>query len=548
MMSTRGNAIRVRPRLVLLVAALVLAVALPVIHSPAAHADQYGPSHTAEYDGRGWRGMGGTWCNVAGYWRTTSTISQVVFDAHCELGSGANGHKVRFTTQAGPCELTGPEIVMPNPGDVGDASGYMAMLDVSTGCGAVTELCFEHASEGFFGDGYKDWTSPKCVPWNLGSPPLAGPDTATDAGGCAHTTGVPTSPDRAQWYDANSNHYKVRQAATVNVTTASKTVHLQAVWRSPTGTLYASNGAPFNSASGAPWFNITGTTGVIRAGISQDNWTSRITGNSAGFPGWQLVGIQVWLQGAGIPTVDTTKDRTVGAGHLGVTNGTNCSWWFGEDIASDPVVSPYIPGGPEGGDPVGTPPDGTSEPPVYDPPGDTEPTPEDDGTCGDFSLTDPGSWAGAAMCAVVRVIIELIRAVEGVISAIGGLVVAIGELLAGLFIPSAEGITDALDGLRSSLETGPLGEWTGSFSDAFSGGTAGSCEGPEVDLTTLGVPGVEPLRPFAACSGPMADAAVTVRLVATVTVGITGGLFIVRMLTSALGINVPSPGRKETAT
>lgn len=209
---------------------------------------------------------------------------------------------------------------------------------------------------------------------------------------------------------------------------------------------------------GWPWLSSTNT-----------GWSSRTTGTGS----------------RALPTPGTIQmDPAFGA--VGVNEPSRCHFYWGARI-SDDGNSVTIFDNPAG-DLGETPPPGTADPS----PDPEAPTGGDDDECG-FSVTDPSTWAGGGICALVGLIgglidvakdivgglVDLFGVAGQILAKIGGLVGDLVRQLTDLFVllfvpnPSSWDLGSMIDDLKVrppfSLMTDLLdvaGTFTGSFSSA----------------------------------------------------------------------------------
>jgi len=229
----------------------------------------------------------------------------------------------------------------------------------------------------------------------------------------------------------------------------------------------------------------------------------------------------------------------------------------GEDDTDPPA---YVPPGGNPDDPAPVP----DDPEDPDGPGGEDPYPDDDGACGDFKVWNPTTWAGAGFCALVAVMVEAIKvlgkivdAIAGlaetiataIIDALTGLLDALGDLLSLLFVPDLSGLGDSISGIVDGFNGSAFGDWSALFNSWGTGGASApalsgalepassGCEGLGIDMDGLipGIPTMDTMHPFDACSGGQADAAALVRLVLSVTIGLAAGFKVIELILSAMG-------------
>lgn len=585
---------------VVLLLALSVGVLVPV--GPAAAEDQvyrHGVFDTAEYDGRGFNGIGGVTCDVTGYWRTntSSGFSQIVIDAKCDLGSGANDHEVEWYTSAQNCGLFsyGPQEVElwkdnhdpPEPGTPVQFNGVM--VGGGTGCGAVDELCFRHRSQGFWGDGYKDWTDEKCVSWSLGTPPSTGSGSAPVGGCTAYAPNKPwvTAPEAV----AVSGGWAWRSTVTVTIPgltaqpalsginiqpllVAKTTSGVTVSYTRPTPGDAATNSggqwviAPFYSFYPNAWtwhqsvaVTVTGPTHTTAVGADPLDWQ------------WEGAGV-LWNTGAGTspgvsssstrpklwtarPTISqldgTTNEANTYGGHH---DPALCHFWYGTNVFATDTSGYAEPAGPlDNTEPAPyVPPGGTEQPPTYPAPDPGDNTNDEPVECGGFNFDDPATWGDQATCMVVYLLWQILETTTETVVLLTDVVALLEQILAALedgattgggatladlteLLVPPEGLWDSIgDDFAAAWSGSQLDDWSTALGTVVPSSTSTNCDGPTLGpfdlIEDVQVPEMKPLQ---ACDGAQQDAAAMVRGVLSVGVILGGAWRMWDMLVGSVG-------------
>lgn len=533
-------------------------------------------------------------CGGAGYWDTETDgimgdYAVIKIKGSCSYGWAfdlAADHPMQVYASAGDCGTFSARF-----GSLGVVTSFDLTLKTiipnteMVGCTPVAELCFWDESAA----GGRLDSETACVPFALGAPPeLSTGGVPPGGAGCP---GTPSKIETQPGWDwkprpGDPGRYSAQGSISFTVTPgidperAGSMYWWVALWSGDASNALGANARrmipmkwTFAEYGEVDVTMVWGEVDVLPGGNTVD-----IPNVSVGRSGTAW-GTSVVL-GAGIgfsshedhpmgpdphpEYAPPTAPDGLGQGFVGWSAPEHCYWswglkWFDRsDTDYDDPLGPIV----DDTEPVGPPPvvhvgpPGSCDPEadvcVEIPPVDDSHNEPDSGSggdsCGDgFKVSDPSTWAGAAMCGVVKMLAAVLKAVGRLISAVLGIV---GSLLSGLaslfetlFVPDASLLSARIEGVKDALTDGPVGDWTGALGDAFGpSGSPGGCEGPTVDLSSLGVPNVDEIRPFAACSGKAADAAGIVRMVASVGIGLTGGMAIARMVLAALGIRVGAPG------
>lgn len=116
------------------------------------------------------------------------------------------------------------------------------------------------------------------------------------------------------------------------------------------------------------------------------------------------------------------------------------------------------------------------------------------------------------------------------------------------FVPKDSAISDTVTGVGQSFAVTGVGQWFGAFGGivaASSGGGEGSCRGPAWNVGSTWVTDAQTFYPFSACSGPQAVIAQVVRIGLTVVVWFGAAVVSLRLLGSAMGLNLNGVGGRD---
>lgn len=470
-------------------------------------------------------------CSVSGLWKVALGNQYLTVSGGCTRGWLATDKDGWFYADVPDCGKSFGYIGnLDQKDEVGTLEGIvLADREANvTGveCGAPTQLCMTDldpatATDDEYVPGANTAAQrTTCAAWDVGPPPATQP-TSPNAGGCPYVTGVP-AVEYAKWRDAGTNTARYRRKTVVAMTgtvpgLANTNIYIQTIWHTPTGLKVG--GTPVETGGSQSAITITGP----------GNWTINSTASagtwSSAHDSYTLAGVQVWVGLLGNPP-DANRERNMTSGWLGKTDGSKCTWYFGDNIAGALPTAPYVPAGPEGGAPVGSPPEGTTTPPAIEvdvdadgcatgaicvnpsdgidpdevaPPSVPDP---DDASC-NFSISDPSTWGGQLICALVSVAKSIIGAIGDLLNFLVGLVGQLGDLLRTLFIPDPsswglEGLTAQVNARAPFSIFSGLGGSLGDIGDGYAGAT--TCTGTIVDVDgiTVGcgdpIPGVPQMK------------------------------------------------------
>jgi hypothetical protein len=489
----------------------------------------------------------GDWwsCSVTGYWfHDMAAGAGIAGRAACTVGWSQGDTNIVLLARAGnlqpgqegtECEWKVPIGNVDVEGGFNTAFAEYAIViptpaqgpTMARVCGAVTQLCAV--------DEFKP--EMKCVGWALGSPP-AEPDGVVEAPeGCVY--GTPYRPEVSAW------RWDVEPGGTRRGWMTDLTIRIPApAVPSTPGRFawYLFTDYPLDhGAIATSWF--PNRAGWSAPGVPADGVWSPAVFDYVTSVGSTSIDVTVSVRfgrylyqpeppaGEVPPTV-----RGVGLFYAGPTGGPNgvvvgsggastasgpgrfaqndsflktdpggCAFYWGDDpgppwtLGYPPAGEAPVPGG--GVEPV--------DPPVVYGPGDDLPgggsygddndwtcppdmvcvpkpeAPEDEDSCGGFSLTDPTTWISGAMCAVIKAIVGLIDAIAGIARTLAGLVASLLEGLAGLLIPSS---FPDFSGFSIDLPDG----WEGGIPDLGDPG-CGAITMPSLDFGSMlgSIPAVE---------------------------------------------------------
>lgn len=466
-------------------------------------------------------------------------------------------------------------------------------------CGGITEVCLEYYEENAFGGEDWDW---KCVGIDLGSPPFDEyeEDPGPDADGCesitsgkpgvrfigepefrTQTTGVGTGAVTQEVF-VQVVEYRVPAGATgvwkaglwTTTTPANGTLDTWQVHpgEASTGQATAKSG-PLGSRSLSLVPAVSNTS--LAADGEWHRYVHRVSSNAtatggANPPDPTIVGIegaQIWTTGAtggtisiynGQTATTPTEPGSLSSNVGGLTWADICTWYWGTPITTGDKSVPVDPDVPVGGE---EPPD-EEEPPLEQPPDDDDLPPDDDDpdvppgddACGDFSLFNPATWASGGICVLIQAVVKLIDLFGKMLSILAdilrffvGFFDALLDLLLSLFVPDGDALAAHIDGLSGLFDESPAGGWTDALSSGLSGSPSGGCAGPTFSPPAIAGADLPEMTPFDAC-GDNASAASIVRTVISLSVALSGGFLILRMILTSLGIRTAAPpiGGKES--
>lgn len=361
---------------------------------------------------------------------------------------------------------------------------------IVTNC-QINEMCWSFVEDRDF---WSDTVHYDCTLANLGSPNPTLPGSST--GTCA--AGSVTRPKVSPWAiePDGSSYRRYKQRSTLDVTSTAPTSQpwlAYSIVRSSTGKLVVYSGAagstfyrviaPANSLltpGGTHVFRDSNPVATLPIGVTQTRVIAADVDNRQGISSTPLTSVDGTVVGVGIfhapgsgysYTASANTPQESANGRYGVSDSSVCSFYWGVKIAStlDQSDEPLGPVENEG-DPLDP---GGTDTPSADP---TTPTGSDDNSCG-FSLTDPTTWAGGGICALVGLIGQALGILGDIFDAIAGLLDGLGTLLNTLFVPSPD--SWGLEGLSDQFMSRPPASLVVDLADsaqAFgSGFSSGSC-------------------------------------------------------------------------
>lgn len=494
-----------------------------------AHYERY-----SKYKVTGWE------CDVTGTWSTAENGYNFLQGSYsCQTGHAQGDTYVGMRVD--PAQLTGSvdcgstvirsEV---NIDEAGERAGTYGPTYVGENCGSLTQLCFTQGT----GD-------ERCVAFTVGAPPPL-PETPAPIGtGCdrGNVTAIELGPAVTEPYPGSTWQNRARRTLKVTWSpgTLSGTIRPYLILSRP----YPSGFVGMTGSYPSQWFaTATSTvTGNVVEAVSQEyfastgstgvlsfEFSSNGTGGSGSpgtFPTVLGVGVTYGVQSgsrAGFiadnapPTTPVPYDGAT-YGHYGYTNGAACNWYWGAKIVetagdsydepvqgtipepeSEPLPPPSVYIGPSADCPEGT--TLCVEQNPVDPPPNSVPDPESE-SC-DFSITDPATWGGQVICALVWAAKAIMGLIGDVLDFLEGLLGAVGNLLKALFIPDPtswgiDGLMDQVNGRAPFSLFAAIGAAMGDLGTAYGG--AGSCgsfgqfEGAEVSACDASaVPGFSALR------------------------------------------------------
>lgn len=589
----------VKRRATTLALVLSLALALVMFGSVRAVAvdSSYGVPAQATVDLKGNGGLAGFKCKVAAVWETTPEgLQRIWIDGYCENGKLAFDRDVVMVAKVAGCG--DKTYTLLNLSGRLTFSGQM-LGGSTEGCGASLEFCAYADSDGVAGSKCTPWTlgappgapDPEAEDYYGSGPegctqytPLEpwiteyAPVAVTGGWAWRSTMMIAVPWTRTPAYpilDGNSFAPYLLASVTGAVTVTSpdgSSSGPQGTGRWISARYWTSSGNPVAQhrtiiATGPTH---TGTTGSVpldwqwRGGglyWSTNVGAGDVTANVASHP----------LSYAARPTASQIASQPrYGAHH----DPERCHFWWGTDVWPSDTSGYDAPAGPlnlrANPTPPAEPPPPSPPPVIHvgpeaecpsgadvciDPDEDPDPSPSvpdpGDESC-DFSITNPSTWGGQIICALAAIAGAIIDAIMGVLDFLGGLLAALLDLLTFLFVPTGDGLGGSMDSMRAMWDDGAGGQWAGVFQppegaqmrgmgvQSFGASSAsGSCEGPTVDIGSLGldsdVINIEPMQPFAACSGTTATVAENVRMWTGVGLVLGGGFKIFEMILGAFG-------------
>lgn len=571
-------------------------------------------------------------CSVVGFWKVAAGREHLVVSGGCEQGAFSPDKDGWLFADVPECGRVSVFLGNLDQDDETGSFSELELrpeggADTGSGCGAPSQLCLATLDPNENPELVNGQAETRCGAWNVGAPPdEQDPWYNTSASGC--TSFSPLEPWVSDYEPVSvSGGWAWRSTVTINATYTDPPAALGAYAPTPrlVASVSAAGGVPetLNPDTGA-WQSTPGPqagTWIADAFYtfrSPGGWTAdqsrsiRYTGPTlTGAVGAQPVNWQ-W-RGAGLywgANTITANTSTHPEAHstrpsLAAINGDSgeyaahhdperCHFWWGTDVWPTDTSGYDTPGGPlvlRGTVDPPTPVTVVTTPPVIhvgpgsecpsgadacvDPGGDVDPDDEappsvpdpDDESC-NFSITDPTTWGGQLICALVSVAGAIIDAilgiVDGIVSAILGLLDGLLELLQLLFVPDGDLWSGLMDSLQGMWDDGPGGEWAevfappgggeslrggpstfaadlggGEGTSSFSSASTSSCEGPAIPLDSLGLPAEvgapDEMHPFDACSGTSATVAENVRKWTGIGLVLGGGFKIFEMIVGAFG-------------
>lgn len=564
------NSDRARPRRLVGLIALGLVPVL-ILTSPqvaeAATSPYTTPVATTISGGSDIGGLDFISCGLSGYWDTepiqgpgaTGFGALVYYNWNCKEGSLDTAGTVNLTLTGPGCPTmtsTFHPFAVNARSDSGTGSPFVPGTDPVAQC-APSQVCWTATLGVHFP--LPDDSFSGCQQWALGVPNLG--DSSGGLPVCPFMS-VKKPDDTGVVNGHDQIVYKVtpKEAIAYNVIPYS-------VW-SISGITYGFPDGfegyvpdPLNKAvSGGPnggqWqpsaLTVVGTEVARTNSIQTYNFAGGGGGPTTRFG--TLIGYGYTVGGAGpidpwsSSTSEPSSPSLVG---LSIATGTYCGFYWGSTIRTTggPSATPI---GPADGSTGGPPPPPPAPPPV----------PSDTG-CG-FSLTDPSTWAGAGICALVglfRQMIGLLQTVanwlsniastltglaasigSAIVNALQSLITSLGSLLQSLFVPSPGFYDGKVQSVKHAWDnTAP---WTifaavGTVGSALSiPDPGGSCTGPPLSFVNpLGHSSVT-VHPFSACSGGSATLATITRAGLSVGVWVAAVLLAFRVLAASVGVAV----------
>ena len=418
---------------------------------------------------------GGAWgCNVTGYWQAIETVMNVKGEVVCSTGYGVSSMPVGFTARGAGCSGTWDPIEMDGVG----TRDFMIPMGAVVGSCQVTELCADVTIK-WHTNPWMDNHWDECVPWAVGGPESSGPPGGS-CDGITMSAPVASAPFIAEvdssgnlayvidtTFEVTADETVAAQDVQIYVTTSNNSVHdPSSTMKTATAGSRKGRTATISIAPG------TTTTGTVRVGVSYKDDTNPDP------PSRTVTASGYWFGPTGGGWANYVGSAQSGSS-LGLTRSSPyCTAHWGEKLA--------LTEGDDYDEPIGPQIDSESVPSTGGSATEPDSTPDEpvsDDTCGGFSLTDPASWAGAGVCAIVK-------AIGALVDVVTGLVPAIGDLLAALFMPhpSTWGVEEFLDTVG---ERPPFSLGTGmadSFESMADGWAASSgCGGDVIDIEVEGV-------------------------------------------------------------
>lgn len=580
------------------VALLVVASMIVALIPRPALADPVDGNHgdPAEFHvgGIGFHGATGYRCDGAMWW-VTATNQTLWITINCANGALQQGRDVEIRVSDSDGGCSGTRLI--GNIDEADEREYEGPVFVGTDCGIVTELCRRHRSYSLVPGGSTSWSAWTCDAVAVGSPP--GPPDSDNAPGPGADT-CPRGKPMIPWVtsihpEAVSGGWAWVSDGVLRIADHILPVDLSSA-AGTTPHLYGGK-AMFlfgyvrtTGASYAQGLRITASKGYgaqqlgsasdtvqgIAAGLDRqtasfdflsNTLTWRVVGPTlttafgSGAPNWAYTRIGYYVDpSANAVTSSGPASSTLTAAGYTASGGTNVA---GTHYPAQCFLTWGLQGlGPTnaGAIPYQTPTEvtpppyeGPSTPPVVhigpdcppeatlcvdETPDDSTTLPDPDGPeCAEFSISDPTTWGGELVCAMV----ELFSILYGLVGATNQLLELLIATVEDLFVPPAGMWSDLWSDFENGWSSSNFDDWTGALGALVpEGDDSASCEGPAFGPVTLleDAPGgdvnVPEIHPFDACDD-RETAAVMVRNVATVGIALGGAWRIWDIVAGSLG-------------
>lgn len=501
-----------------------------------------------------------TSCTVVTYWAQdeSGTTPSLPASTSCSTGFNISDSLVSFDLHGGSCNFhmnIGQVDGQPNPHKWAftTTGGY----DGST-CN-VTELCMNYVEESH-SNPFTTITGTDCVPIGLGAPPVS-----QDLSGTCQSAifgrpelGAPKTGQDGVVKGWHVNVTTAGQAGPLGTDPGYSFIYYALIKRNGHGDLASGNFTPGSGGSSAMTATAPAIGETLRYHYHSVSWSDVVAGpfsRHVGVAGWwsggpsemphgEVIGVGIIGQRSSISNAMRYPSAGAMEGRLGATIPGDCTFYWGERVVTlentdmDDPLAPLTGGG-------GT---GSAEPPDV-----TDPPPPSTGSC-DFSFSDPTTWAGGGICALVELISSLLNLIGDVLDFLWGLVEALGNMIRDLFVPSEGFMEDQAQGLQDAWGDTPPAVFIDSAQDVgesvIVSSPGGGCTGPAWTFNKPGPlgGGTATVHPFEACEAPMSTLATIVRT--GLTVGVYLGAFLValRIVAAAFGVQLNvGRGQEDTA-
>ena len=402
-------------------------------------------------------------CSLSAYFERVGAADPTIEirDFSCSTGFNVSSLNIGFTASGTSCSFAGYVGQMDGTGiqtaSMGAAAGYS-----DADCN-VTSLCWD-AQVDYHSNPWTDDDQSACQPIGLGVPP----EVSSGLEGCPD--GVPAGAMTANFTTASWPGAPYRDL-NWSVTLDAQPVMIPfrvVIW-------YTSNGVLEHHVTDIQYAGPG--NGLVKSGKVGPSWDG---GQTLVVKGVQLVIFGAAMNGSdewgnvgnngawdyNVPIITGPPDTYMG----GANWPERCSFYFGTKIGNTANDGHDEPGGEMTGPAPGG--GGPSEPPVTNTPA---PAPAEASGCGDFSWSDPASWASAGICMLVKLAYRIVDLLGSVLGVLAGLVGQVGALLETLFVPSAS--SWGFDGLYDQFEARPPGSVLVSIGDGMSGFIGGYSAG-----------------------------------------------------------------------